>query len=45
MVSNSRDKERRSVVDPPVASRRQLFVSGALLLLWILFLAWTAMGG
>lgn len=31
--------------EPPQASRWQLRVSGVLLLLWILFLAWIALAG
>ncbi len=45
MATKSRDAERCSLVDPPTASRWQLLVSGALLLLWILFIAWIALAG
>ena len=45
IATQKRDTERRPLLEPPAASRWQLIVSGTLLLLWILFLAWIAMAG
>ncbi len=45
MAAKKRDTEHLPLLEPSAASRWQLVISGTLLLLWILFLAWIAMAG